>query len=334
MRKSIRFCLLGLTLLLVACAAPRTAPLGDRPGTPELTSRHFVTDDGLALPARHWPTAKPPRAIILGLHGFNDYAGAFRDIAPVFTAAGIAVYAYDQRGFGGSPHKGLWPGGERLQNDALAFAKALRAHSPETPLYLLGLSMGGAVALTALADAPEIADGAILVGPAVRGRQSIPAWQRWSLDALAHTIPGYRATGGGLAIQPTDNISVLRRMGKDPKVIKATRIDSLYGLVSLMSAAQTSVAKQLTPLLLMYGLKDDLVPKTPTIKALSALPAPAAGSPPHKIAVYEDGRHMLLRDLKRARVIEDIITWITNPIAKLPSGADQNPIERLKAAAH
>jgi hypothetical protein len=43
---------------------------------------------------------------------------------------------------------------------------------------------------------------------------------------------------------------------------------------------------------------------------------------------------MLLRDLKRARVIEDIITWITNPIAKLPSGADQNPIERLKAAAH
>jgi alpha-beta hydrolase superfamily lysophospholipase len=308
--------------------------LGDRPGTPELTERYFITDDGLALPTRHWPTDTPPRAIILGLHGFNDYAGAFRDVAPVFAAAGIAVYAYDQRGFGGAPHKGLWPGSKRLRKDALAFAKALRARSPETPLYLLGLSMGGAVALTALADTPEIADGAILVGPAVRGWRSIPGWQRWSLDALAHSIPGYRAIGGGLAIQPTDNIAVLRRMGRDPKVIKATRIDSLYGLVDLMSAAQASAAEQQTPLLLMYGLKDDLVPKMPTLQALSALPAPTAGLPPHKIAVYEDGRHMLLRDLKRARVIEDIIAWITNPKASLPSGADQNSIERLTAAAN
>jgi len=334
MRKPIHLCLLGLALLAAACAAPRIAQLGDSQGPPELTSRYFITDDGLALPVRHWPAEKTPQATILALHGFNDYSGAFDEVAPILAASGIAVYAYDQRGFGGSPSKGLWPGSERLREDAMALAKVLRIRAPKTPLFLLGLSMGGAVAMTALAKDPKIADGAILVGPAVRGWQSIPSWQRWSLDALAHTIPGYRAIGDGLAIQPTDNIAVLRRMGRDPKVIKATRIDALYGLVNLMTDAQASADQQKTPLLLMYGLKDNLVPKAPTLEALLALPSTSTGAPPHKIAVYEDGQHMLLHDLKRSQMIKDVTHWIKNPATKLPSSADQKPIERLKAAAH
>ncbi len=322
---------IGLALLS-ACAAPTLAPPGARPGKLEITSRFVITEDGLPLPLRSWKPKEQPKAIVLGLHGINDYSGAFRDVGPKLAAAGIALYAYDQRGFGQAPHAGRWAGGARMRQDAIAIAKALKADAPDTPLYLLGLSMGGAVAMTALADAPDAATGAILVGPAVWGRDHMPGIMSATLDAFAHLTPGYPLTGEGVRITPTDNIAELRRMARDPNVRKSTRIDMVYGLVNLMDEAQASAANQQTPLLLLYGLKDDLVPKAPTLRALKALPQLKGGTP-HRIAVYDNGRHMLLRDKAGARVIADIAAWITNPNAQLPSGQDQNALKRLQEAA-
>lgn len=331
MRNPFLPCLLAICLTLAACARPVTAPPGDRPGSAELTSRYYVTEDGLALPLRRWRPRQdqPHRAVILALHGFNDYSGAFREVGPTFAAAGHDFYAYDQRSFGGAPNRGVWPGADRLAEDVRLAAAELRQRHSDRPLYLLGLSMGGAVAMTVLAEHPEAADGAVLIGPAVRGRDSLPAYQRWALDASVALFPGLRATGEGLRIRPTDNIEALRRMARDPNVIKATRIDALHGLVELMGRAQDAAARQAQPLLFLYGIKDDLVPKRPTIKALRALPTET----PRRIAVYDDGHHMLLRDLKRDRAIADILAWIADPATRLPSGADRRAIERLAAAA-
>ena len=353
-RRLATFPALALALLAAACAVPREAPPGPRAGPPEIAADAFLTRDGLALPLRRWapgeaagdasatsPTtpaapaapAAPPKAVILALHGFNDYSNAFREIGPKLAAHGFLVYAYDQRGFGAAPHRGLWPGSARMTADAIDAARLLaRRHAPAR-LYLLGLSMGGAVAMTALAERPDLAAGAILVAPAVRGRGHLPKWQLWALDAAVATIPWFPATGEGLNIRPTDNIGELRRMSRDRNVIKETRLDAIHGLVDLMTRAAASAPAQKTPLLLQYGLKDDLVPMTPTLAALKALPAPLAGRPTHRIAVYPDGRHMLLRDLAGDRAIADIAAWIADPAAPLPSGADRAALDRLAEAA-
>ena len=57
--------------------------------------------------------------MILALHGFNDYSNAFDAPAKLWAKQGIATYAYDQRGFGGAPGRGLWPGSEALATDAV-----------------------------------------------------------------------------------------------------------------------------------------------------------------------------------------------------------------------
>lgn len=337
MRKRARstFLLLICVCLVAACASPRTAPPGERPGAVEITSRYVVTADGLALPLRQWTpeNGEGASAVILALHGFNDYSGAFREAGPALAAGGAHVYAYDQRGFGGGPNRGLWAGADAMKLDAIQIARVVKALHPGKPFYLMGLSMGGAVAMLALADAPDLATGAILVGPAVRGRQTAPKWQLWGLDLAAATIPWYTATGQGLRIQPTDNIGELRRMFRDPNVIKAPRIDALQGLVDLMTLAAASADQQTTPLLLLYGMKDDLVPKGPTLDVLQAMANPPASRPQHRLAVYQDGYHMLLRDLKNDRVFDDILAWIASPEAPLPSAADAQAQARLAAAA-
>lgn len=316
-------------ITLVACASPKLAPPGERPGPLEITTRFVITEDGLPLPLQSWLPDARPKAVMLGLHGFNDYSGAFRDIGPKLAEAGVALYAYDQRGFGAAPLAGRWAGDVRMRRDAIAVATALGALWPDTPVYFLGLSMGGAVAMTALADVPDAAAGAVLVGPAVWGRDHMPAIMADSLDGFASIIPWYPLTGEGIRITPTDNIAELRKMWRDPKVRKSTRIDMLHGLVDLMDAAQASAANQVKPLLLLYGLKDDLVPMQSTLVALKNLPQGQG----HRVAVYENGRHMLLRDKAGQRVIADIAAWALDPSIALPSGADKSAVRRLEAAA-
>ena len=71
--------------------------------------------DGAELPLRSWlPQAGPPDAVLVALHGFNDYSNFFDGPGRWLAGRGIASYAYDQRGFGGAPHRGLWAGTEAL----------------------------------------------------------------------------------------------------------------------------------------------------------------------------------------------------------------------------
>src|SRR5207302_1302111 len=118
-----------------------------------------------------------------------------------------------------------------------------------------------------------------------------------------------------------DNIEMLRRFSRDPLVIKATRVDAIYGLVDLMDAALASAPKLDLPLLYLYGEHDEIVPEAPTRRMIATLPAATAGS--RRVAWYANGYHMLMRDLDAAVVVGDIASWIAERGAPLPSGADR-----------
>ena len=58
-----------------------------------LTADRYVAADGTALPLAVWPAANgPPKAVILGLHGFGDYREAFEEPAKIWAKAGITTY--------------------------------------------------------------------------------------------------------------------------------------------------------------------------------------------------------------------------------------------------
>jgi alpha-beta hydrolase superfamily lysophospholipase len=315
-----RRALLAGLLGLGACA-PRVYPMGRPVGEPAIGAAALVMADGARLPLRRWLPEGRPRAVILALHGFNEYARSFiEDPAPLFTAQGIAVYAYDQRGFGQAPNHGGWPGTATLAADATAAAALIRERHPGAPLVLLGESMGAAVALVAGASAhPPDVDGYVLLAPAVWGRATMPPIMRWILDAAARTIPlvAFASSAGG--ITPTDNWETLRRWSRDPLVIRETRVDAVKGLVDLMDDAVAAAPRfGAKPTLLLYGGQDQLVPAGPTRDVLRSFPPGSR----HRVAFYPEGHHQLLRDRKGAVVARDIAAWIANAAAPLPSGAD------------
>jgi alpha-beta hydrolase superfamily lysophospholipase len=288
------------------------APRGTETVPPAIAGGDFVTRDGLHLPVRHWD-AKNPKAIIVALHGMNDYSNAFAIPAPYLARHGITVIAYDQRGFGRAPDPGLWPGGDALRNDLDDFTAIVRAEHPNLPIVVLGESMGGAVVLSALAGArkPPV-EGVILVAPAVWSRSDMPLLYRVALWTAAHFLPAMTVSGKGLKIWPSDNIEMLRAISRDPLFRKQTRSDAVWGLVNLMDAArrapQTFAAAP--PILFLYGAKDQIIPAAPTKAVIAALGARA------QVHEYPNGYHMLLRDLDRKTVLDDMIAWVSKIEAK------------------
>jgi alpha-beta hydrolase superfamily lysophospholipase len=231
----------------------------------------------------------------------------------------VAVYAYDQRGFGATVGAGGWFGEERLAADVHLAARLIRERHPGLPLYLLGESMGGAVALYALTAFPGgWADGLVLLAPAVWGRKTMPWLQRAGLWLLAHTFPTTTLSARGLNIRATDNDAALKKLREDPLVIKETRVDALWGLANLMDHALSIPPPVGLPTLILYGERDEIIPKRPTCRWLAARPA----APLHRLVVYGEGWHMLTRDLQAATVLSDLAAWLHDPGATLPSGAE------------
>ncbi|WP_295447473.1 alpha/beta hydrolase [uncultured Thiodictyon sp.] len=307
-----------MLVLLTGCAgvpphSPRSAS-----GPARLTTTTAVMDDDYRLPLRRWGDARTARGLVLALHGFNEHAGlTFAQLGPALAAHGFLVYAYDQRGFGATQRRGHWAGEDNLIADLRTLAALLHQRHPRLPLYLVGESMGGAEIMAAGVTA-NVA-GTVLIAPAVWSRDTMPPLQRLALAITARALPWLTLTGKGLKRPPTDNRAMLQTYADDPLIIRATRIEALWGLTNLMDLARAAAPRLPRPALVLYGEHDRIIPRAAFCALLNDLPA---ANPDLRLVLYARGWHMLTRDLQRERVMSDIATWLANPQAALPSGEE------------
>jgi len=313
----IALALLGLTACAPSPAQVTALPVRDHSSSPSATAPlplRFELANGQSLAGRVWQHAQP-RHIVLGVHGFNDYSKAFESLAQhLRTELGASVYAYDQRGFGANPEPGIWPGTDPLLADLRHISAQLRLQHPSLPLTVVGESMGGALVWVAASEAPGlVADQVVLKAPAVWGANSMPWYQRLSLQFLNAVAPDMTFTGRGvqsLGITPTNDLEVSRDLSRDPLFIKATRVSSLAGVTTLMGRAQG--LSDLPPQrgLVLYGLRDRIIPPPPVCDWLTYLNATGASNTELNFVVYPDGWHLLTRQLQTREVLLDMQQWI------------------------
>lgn len=334
-RKALRGWRLGLAAalaMLAGACSPRVQEIGPPIVESRLLPDAVVTPDGAVLPVRVWAPeggAEAASAVVLALHGFNDYSRAFERPAPALNQGGILVYAYDQRGFGRTREPGIWPGTEVMIADAERAIAMVQAAHPGLPLFVMGESMGGAVATAAVARSPAPVAGLILVAPAYWGWRTLSPVEGVSLELMSWLAPWMPLSGRGLGITPSDNIEVLRELAADPLVLKEARVDGIFGLVGLMDVAYDALDEVTVPVLMLYGAREDVLPQRAVEAAVTQLEGcrgvPGSACAP-RVALYEEGYHLLLRDLNAPVVLADIVAWIANPAGPLPSGGDHRPL--------
>lgn len=314
--------LLLCIVLLSACARAMVQEPGQEQRSPELGPTRAVMADGTRLPLSSWLPDGEPSTVVLALHGFNDFSASFESLGLELAGHGIAVYAYDQRGFGATAQRGIWAGEQRLVDDARAVTELLRQRHPDSPLYLVGESMGAAVTMLALTAEPALpVSGAVLLAPAVWARETQPWYQRSALWLGVRLMPGTRLTREWVDIEPTDDPEVMEYWDTHPLVIRRTRVDALEGVTRLMDAALAAAPELHGPLLVLYGGEDEVVPPTAVCAMLNRLPPSEAAD--WRFAYYPEGWHLLTRDSRAAETKADILAWLQRNPAALPSGRER-----------
>ena len=319
--------LIGLALaLLVSACAPTLQHVG-KPDLgfsgPRIEDNDFVSFDGVHLGLTRWEASGEPWAVIVAVHGMNDYANAYHLAARYWAEKGITTVAYDQRGFGRSPQRGIWAPDIMRIEDLRTLTALARQKYPHAIIAVAGESLGGAVAIEAFAsDRPPAADRLILLAPAVWGWSTQPFAYRSILWLAAHLAPGKVFTPPAWLVRevsPTDNRAELFAMSYDPLMVWGARSDALYGLVDTMDQAWRDVGNLHGPTFYLYGARDQIIPRNAADTAVARLPHG------DRSACYVKGHHLLMRDEHALSVWRDVETFIRDPSAELPSGAPPLP---------
>jgi acylglycerol lipase len=320
-----RFLAIAAALCLAACAP--TLQQAGKPDLsfagPRLERGDVVSFDGARLGLTRWDAIGDPKAVIVGVHGMNDYANAFHLAARYWAGEGITTLAYDQRGYGRSPERGVWAPDDLRTEDLRTVVTLARRAYPRAIIAVAGESLGGAIAIEAFAsDRPPAADRLILLAPAVWGWKTQPVVYRIALWVADHIVPGkvFEPPASLVrSVSPTDNRAELFIMSYDDNMVWGARTDALYGVVSTMDRAWHDVGKLRAPTLYLYGARDQIIPRNATDSAVAHLP------PGVRTACYPDGHHLLLRDEQALNVWRDTVAFLHDPSAPLPSASSPLP---------
>jgi len=322
-----RFLFIAVAAVALAACTPAEQQAWRAPAGfegPRIEAHDVVSFDGAKLAMQQWlPDDGEPWAVIVGVHGMDDDSNAFELAGPYWAKDGVATIAYDQRGFGRSPDRGIWAGDGLMTDDLRTVTALVRQRYPHAIIAVAGESLGASVAIEAFASAaPPAADRVVLLSPAVWGWSTQPLIYKTTLWLGAHI-------DGGWVINPpnwvtkdryaSDNIDELRRMGHDPYQIWGTRADAIYGLVDTMERASRTVGDIRAPVAYLMGAHDQIIPGEPMRLAARAL------KPTDHSALYAKGWHLLLVDHQREVVFRDVESFLRDPAAPLPSGAPVIP---------
>ncbi len=228
------------------------------------------------MPVIGWKCrTEKPQAVILCVHGLGLENRAFEHTARVLTLRGYDVYALDVRGFGSwTQTKGV----EELDYDQTIadianLAEIIRNEFPGLKIFLLGESMGGAIALRAGAQLGSKLDGIISSVPsAVRYQQ-----RKMTLDTALHFASGRKKAFdvGYVANQATSDPELQAQWKSNAKArLQLTPIQLTDFAVFMAKTKPFAEKIDQLPVLVVQGLSDKLVKPEGTTGLFEAVSAP------------------------------------------------------------
>jgi acylglycerol lipase len=260
---------------------------------------------GVELFWQGWLPPGDPRGVVLLCHGLGEHSGRYGNVVDALVPDGWAVYGVDHRGHGRS-------GGRRAHlrryadwlADFDAFRRAINARHPGLPVFLLGHSMGGQIALAYALDHEADLAGLVLSAPAL-ANNTVPKAAVGVLRAVGKVVPTLRPAGIDAS-----------KISKDPAVYAAYQADPLVhhgrptlglssALVGQFGVLPERARDLRLPVLMQHGALDAIVDPS-GFRRMEA----ACGSPDLTVRWYEGLWHEIYNEPERATPLGDLREWL------------------------
>jgi alpha-beta hydrolase superfamily lysophospholipase len=262
------------------------------------------------LPGLHatlW-TVERPRAVLVIAHGVGEHGGCYSEVAASLQSAiaDLEILAVDLRGHGRSPGlRGYVGRYEELIGDLRSTVLWVREHRPNVPVFVLGHSNGGQLALRLALTNPGFMAGLIVSNPASRLALQVPWWKLAVGRVLYNFAPRVTLHGNLKLEQLTRDPSQYPERLGDPLRHGRVSAPLFFGMVEGGEKLAEEVKRLKTPLLLILGTADPIIDPEATKEIFENV-----GSSEKQAYYYADSLHEPLNDLDRDQVIADLAGWL------------------------
>ena len=267
--------------------------------------------DGTTLRTLHWAPVGEPWAAALIVHGLGEHAGRYETVAAALTEAGIDVFGYDHRGFGGSAgFRAYVDSWGQFHDDLATRVEAARAERPGLPLVMYAHSLGGLIAVgyvVAGQGRPQ-PDLLVLSAPAIDADQ--PEWRRKLAGMLQRVVPRMRLSNGlakdGLSTDP----DVQRRVDADPLCVSSSTVHfaaEAFAEQDRLRVLLPGLGAMPMPTYVLHGGADPIVP-SPTSEVFAA----KANVTRH---VWPGLRHECHHEPSHDQVLAEVVAWIRSQVS-------------------
>ena len=278
----------------------------------DLREGTFDTPDGIQLFYQaHLPIGKPIAGLLV-VHGAGDHSGRYQNALKVLLPQGIAVYNFDQRGYGRSPgqrgHINAW---SEYRDDLRAFINLAHKKQEGIPIFLWGYSLGALVAMDEILHDTNYLSGAIIMSapfkpsgiaqPALMlaARMASIFWPKFSINLLT----------------PMSKITRDREIKKAAKsdLLLHTQASARWAAESLRTVewVKQHSGDVYLPILILHGEADQLNAVGGARQFFESVTYPDK-----KLITYPGGYHELHNDLIYEQVMVDMVKWIQAHIPK------------------
>ena len=262
--------------------------------------------DGLTIYHQSWLPDGDVKGAVMLVHGLGEHSGRYGHVAARLNDAGYAVHALDHRGHGRSDGTRVYVKSyDEFMADLIQFRGLIERRHPGLPLFVLGHSMGGNLAMGHALDHQDDLAGMALSGPALMVGDDLTPAKIKVFSLVAKVAPGLRPEG-------LDATSI----SKDPAVVEAYRADPLVftgkisaglgaALIGAMQEFPDRYGSLTLPILVQHGTEDRLT----NIEGSRQLEAGATNA--DVTAHFYDGLyHEVFNEPEQADVLNDLVAWL------------------------
>jgi len=274
----------------------------------------FDGPGGATIVTQSWSPEAPPRALLLLVHGLAEHCGRYTNVVNRAVPRGFAVHGLDHVGHGRSEGPRTYVRSFSDFTDTLeTYRVMLRHEHPQSPLFLVGHSLGALIAAAVLLDHQDAFSGAILSGALVQIPEGISPLLVLLSRLLSRILPKLRLVGVDAAGVSRDS-AVVRAYLEDPLVYNGKTTARLgYEILRTIRRVCAEAATIQLPILFLHGEADRLTSVDGACKLHQAV-----RSADKTLRVYDKLHHEIYNEPEHPQVIEDVLAWID---ARLPTQA-------------
>jgi len=260
----------------------------------------FETEDSSKLYYNYWPAGwDDPCAIYL--HGLESHMGWFLNLAEFLNSKDSNVYAFDRRGSGLNKNSSRNFSSRYLSSDLKIFIDLVKKEHPRSRIFLIGLCLGGKIAVDFFLYHQDCLDGLILISPSLKNRLKFSLPDKLSILFRPNSMLKVPIEDAMF----TSNERYLKYIGNDSLRLRHIPAQHLLEIAKMERHLKKASGNIRLPVLLMLAGIDEIIDTDGVRRWYEKLP-----SPDKTLKFYKDYHHLLTFEEDAERVMEDIAVWI------------------------